>query len=104
MSPLFEVIPSDSGTLRLVGELDLGTVSVLTDAIEQMAPANGGITLDLSELTFIDSSGLHALATCAKALDGKGPLILANPTSWVLKVFELVGFPKYPPIEIRQAA
>jgi anti-anti-sigma factor len=103
MNQVFEAIPVGPHTLRLIGELDLGTVSTLTDAIAQM-PADGGITLDLSELTFIDSSGLHALATCAKALNGRAPLILVNPTNWVVKVLGLVGFDKYPQIEIRKSS
>jgi anti-anti-sigma factor len=100
MSLGLETFPVDGNTLRLVGELDLATVSEFNAAMEQM-PATGPITLDLSELTFIDSAGLHALATCAKALNGNGPLILANPTSWVAKVLGIVGFDDYPPIEIR---
>ena len=98
-----EAFAVDENTLRLVGELDLATVPVFNEALEEMAPT-GRLTLDLAELTFIDSSGLHALVMCAKALNGNGPLVLSNPTSWVEKVLGIVGFDEYDPIEIRQDA
>jgi anti-anti-sigma factor len=103
VNQLFDAVPVGGNTLRLVGELDIATVPALTAALEELPP-DGPITLDLTELTFIDSAGLHAIATCAKGLNGRGPLVLANPTSWVAKVLHITGFDTYSPIEIRQAA
>jgi anti-anti-sigma factor len=99
MDPTFEVVVTDPGTLRLVGELDVETVSVLRNAIDT-TPGNGPATLDLAELSFIDSAGLHAVMTYAESLDGGGPLTLANPTSNVAKVFEVVGLDKHAAIRI----
>ena len=46
--------------VRLIGELDMATVTRLKEALETVS-RNGPVTLDMAELTFIDSSGLHAI-------------------------------------------
>jgi anti-anti-sigma factor len=102
MDPVFEMIAVDARRFRLVGELDLDTVSVFNDAIEQSG-STPGMTLDLAELTFIDSCGLQALMAYATSLDGGGPLVLVNPTGAVAKVFDIVGLPRHPGIELRSA-
>ena len=61
VDPSFRVTPGDDRTLRLAGELDMATVSLLRDALEGL-PAGGSTSLDLAELTFLDSSGLNAFA------------------------------------------
>ncbi len=50
--------------VALGGELDLSTVSKVTDVLAGLAPRADGlrhIVLDLRGLTFMDSTGLHAL-------------------------------------------
>ena len=44
---------------RLIGELDISTALGLKAALDGLP--QGSVTLDLAELTFIDSSGLHAI-------------------------------------------
>jgi anti-anti-sigma factor len=101
VDPFFEVVPAEGGkqTLRLVGELDLQTVPTFEKAIAEL-PTTGGITLDLSELSFIDSTGLHALLRFAESFDGGGPLVLANPTQHVVKVLEILGLDRQSAIRI----
>ena len=86
--------------LRLVGELDMSSAQALSDALAAMS-GEGDLTLELSELEFIDSSGLHAIVQYAGSLDGGGDnLILANPSAMAERVFETVGFEKHPRIVI----
>jgi anti-anti-sigma factor len=77
----------DATVWQVVGELDLGSAEVLETAIVP----NGEVclTLDLSELTFIDSSGIHALEKLARA---ERMVVLRGPTRNVRRVFEIVGF------------
>src|SRR5947209_2395709 len=51
------------GYLRLVlsGELDLSSVSKLTTALRQLGRETERVRLDLSQLEFLDSSGINAL-------------------------------------------
>jgi len=49
-------------TLRLSGELDLVSTTLLDDAIERIAmSAITGVALDLRNVTFIDSTGVRAV-------------------------------------------
>jgi anti-anti-sigma factor len=85
---------------RLVGELDMGSARDLTDALTALS-GDGDVRLELSELEFIDSSGLHAIAQYAGSLDGGGEhLILANPSAMTARVFEIAEFAKHPRIVI----
>ena len=47
--------------LGVCGELDLSTVPVLAEAVGRIKPEAGAVTLDLSELSFMDSTGLRLL-------------------------------------------
>ena len=96
-----EITPlGDEQGLALVGELDLITAPALDAAVREL-PANGPLTLDLSQLTFIDSSGLHAISKISRNLNGSGPLILANPSGLIRRVLAIVDFKSHPGIEIR---
>jgi anti-sigma B factor antagonist len=76
MAALFEVRPFPSGALRLSGELDMATVGQLDSALTPLCAGGGPITMQVSELTFIDSTGLHALVRAAKELKDRGCIII----------------------------
>lgn len=99
----FEAVPGESpGCVRLVGELDLANVLALRAAMEA-APPDSLLTLDFGDLTYIDSSGLHAIVQCAKALNGRAPLRLVNASEHILRVLEIVGLDHHPNIAIERA-
>lgn len=79
--------------VRLVGELDLGTAPKLRDELARLT-ADGArlVTVDMRELSFIDSTGLSVLITGLKRLrqDG-GDMTLRSPTPGTLKVLEITG-------------
>jgi anti-anti-sigma factor len=85
--PTFQAVPTEGDTLRLVGELDMSTVGILTAALESLP-----VTLDLSELAFVDSSGLHEIARYARSLNGQAPLILANVPDDMTRLLALTKF------------
>ncbi len=87
-----EPLTNDRG-LRLAGELDASNVFSLTEPLEEEARQGGDLTLDLTELTFIDSAGIHLLIRAAKTLEGRGRMRLLCPEGPVRKVLLLVGFP-----------
>ena len=75
------------------GELDLATVP---DLEGHLAPFEGdGITaimLDLRELTFIDSAGIHAIVRAReRAVTGGHRLILVGVRPFARRLFELTG-------------
>jgi anti-sigma B factor antagonist len=47
------------------------------------------IVLDLSEVDFVDSSGLGAIVASLKMLGGKGDLVIAGASDKVMSLFKL---------------
>ena len=71
--------------------LDAGNVKEFRAAIQKVAEANDALLLDMSRLAFVDSSGLGALLSCLRAMNGKhGQLHLFGMTKPVRALFELV--------------
>src|ERR1700759_2284399 len=58
--------------LTLAGELDLGTVPVLQERLDQAICAKAAVVIDLSRLRFIDSSGLDLLVRAERQLRDSG--------------------------------
>lgn len=85
---------ADPRSLRLIGELDLATVEDAADALSGEVVEDGDLTLDLSELRFVDSSGVHLLIQIARTLSGRGRLILAFPRDPVDRILDLNGLGK----------
>jgi anti-anti-sigma factor len=90
----------DPRGLRLEGELDLSGEVTLKEALDELLAEGGPITLDLSELRFMDSTGLRVMLQAANALNGSAPLVLLRPTGAVLRVLE-ISIGGAPGLEIR---
>ena len=91
MPDRFEVHRDDDRRLVLRGELDVAAVSALSDAIGEILDAGGSITLDLHQVTFIDSTGLRTIIGAARDLEGRGPLVLERPSPRVVEVLDIAG-------------
>ena len=75
--------------LRLVGDIDLSTLPVLTAAVERVVtvePASVGF--DLSAVRFMDSSGIGVLLEVAAAVPS---IALVAPSLAVRRLVELSG-------------
>src|ERR671924_634621 len=87
---LLEILETERPrAFRLVGELDISNADSLGALLEREVRGDGDITLDLSELTFIDSSGIRVLLKAMNALQGRGTLVLLSPTTPVRQVLTL---------------
>ena len=74
-----------------VPNLDAGNVKEFRAAIGAIADTHTTLVLDMSRLTFVDSSGLGALLSCLRTMKGKnGQLLLVGMTKPVRALFELV--------------
>jgi anti-sigma B factor antagonist len=71
----------------VVGEIDLATASMLSDAI---AAVSGPVVIDLSGVTFMDSAGVRVLVgqrQCREASGDRFELVaLSRPVQRVLEV------------------
>jgi anti-anti-sigma factor len=91
----------DDGTLVLsaAGELDLSNVDTLTqaltDAINATAGADGAVTVDFSDIEYMDSSGINVLFTHAGQIRG---LIINSLLSAVVTFSGLTGLVAVEPL------
>lgn len=79
-------------TLTLRGEFELDGMERFDRATAEITPGTA-VTVDLSEVSFLDSSGLR----CLMNLDLRGraegfALVLRSPQPHVLRTFRLCGF------------
>jgi anti-anti-sigma factor len=92
--------PTDQG-FRLEGELDLATSQDLLTAIRERPIADDPLTLDFSDITFMDSSGLRALLEAAKSRGGDHLLVILDPSPQVRRVLDISLPEGAPGLEIR---
>ena len=99
---MFSVLPGDGRhQVRLLGELDIATVPILSETLDTLRRDEEVVTIDLAGLSFMDVSGLRALETYAATLNGSGPLVLKNVPWNIRRVFALTGADANPSIELR---
>lgn len=74
------------------GELDVDTSPKLEQLLEDLIPGQGNmsVTLDLTDLGFIDSTGVRALLRAQRAVP-EGRLTLIRPTPQVRRVLDICG-------------
>lgn len=80
--------------VAILGEMDADNCTELTNRLfgGDDGVVSSEVLLDLSGLTFLDSSGVsEILRVQDKVAEEGGSLLLANPTSTVYRVFEITG-------------
>jgi anti-sigma B factor antagonist len=80
-------------TLRLRGELDVASARALQHRCgEVLRDGDRGITLDLRDLEFIDSTGINTILLVREVCAERNrELMIVRPSTRVMHVFELVG-------------
>ena len=83
----------ESATVTLSGELDIATVPRVEEAIDAMLAGDvRTLTVDLSGLSFVDSSGLRLFIVLEQRAAEQGwELRLLRPDAQVLTVFRVSG-------------
>lgn len=86
--------------VKVTGELDLSTASELDETLRREIDAGRRIVIDLSEIEFIDSTGLNTLLAALRASDTNGGTLAVSPTlpTQVRRVLEITGLNKVLPI------
>lgn len=77
--------------VRLCGELDPVTAPRLRSCIEEIIQQHRRICLDVSELAFIDSSGINVLVRAGLGLRPDGWVRLLHPTDHLTQVIATIG-------------
>jgi anti-sigma B factor antagonist len=81
----------------LTGEVDMSNAtSVRLQIAESVTPDDDAMIVDLSELSFIDSAGLHTLIELGTVLDERRQqLLLCIPHgSHIERAIEIIGLPR----------
>lgn len=94
-SPAFSVETLDeTGTtvVRATGEIDVATAPQIEARLLALIDEGGPVSLDLNDVTFIDSSGLRALVTARqKADENSVEFLLAGRSPAVDRLLEVTG-------------
>lgn len=88
-----ESIQSGDGVIVLIDSenMDASNVKAFKEAMQPVMAANQNVLIDMSKLTFVDSSGLGALLSCLRAMNNKtGQLKLFAMAKPVQALFELM--------------
>jgi len=100
-----EIVKGPVPVLRVRGELDLSTAPELCGTVERTA-GNRRVLIDLSELSFCDSTGLRALVGAVREIEingGKAALVVP-PEGAMDRVLQLSGLGEFlhvmPTVEI----
>jgi anti-sigma B factor antagonist len=77
--------------VALAGELDLSTIGRMESPLLEQTLQRTGVLVDLTKLTFIDSSGIGILIQASRGANGTPFNLLIGPGSQVARVFEVAG-------------
>src|SRR3954447_11588764 len=86
--------------VRVAGEVDLSNAGLLSHFLEQEASSGESVTLDLSGISFMDSSGMAALLHGLACMDGSAQLIVLHPSRQVRRLLEISGVESRPGLRI----
>jgi anti-sigma B factor antagonist len=85
----FHVQPGPDGVLYLTGELEMATAEGFPAQAAANLDGQRDLILDISELEFLDSTGIRALLKLARLTAPKG-VVLRRPRPNVAAVLEIV--------------
>jgi anti-anti-sigma factor len=80
-------------TLRVIGQLDTQScVEIEKTLVDLIEGDDGNVTVDLSQLGYINSPGVGVFFDAyRRAKDKGGALVLLKPTERVREIFDLLG-------------
>ena len=96
-----DVLETQNGITKLVlsGRMDIQGAMTADMTFSVTAGAKKKVVVDLSDVTFMASLGLHTLMVSSKSMTSKGGrMVLLNPQPNVEKVLETMGVSSLIPI------
>ena len=81
----------------LTGEVDMSNAATVRLQIaESVTPDDDALVVDLSDLSFIDSAGLHTLIELGTVLDERRQhlLLCLPPGSTIRRALDIIGLPR----------
>jgi anti-anti-sigma factor len=84
-------ITEHSYLLKVAGELDIVSAGELQERVAALRGESADIALELTELEFIDSTGLRLLLELTRSDDGVAPVRILSSSPAVTRLAELTG-------------
>jgi anti-anti-sigma factor len=85
--------PDGTPVLKLRGELDMLSATALRETVENLATGNcDRVVFDLSDLQFMDSSGIAVLVFAANSI---GAIELRNASPIIRRIIEVTGLTSF---------
>jgi anti-anti-sigma factor len=82
----------DGIVLEVRGEIDLATARIVEQKLLRAEEAHDLVALDLTETSFIDSTGLHVIVAASRRLRGRGGrLVVVEGPPQVRRLFDVTG-------------
>jgi len=79
---------ADCVVVSVAGEIDMATADTFGNAVESIASSTPHVVLDLSECTFVDSSGMRVVAATIKQAE-RVSIVASEPA--VLRALEITA-------------
>ena len=90
-SPTRLTVTSDGSTVTVTGDVDAYSAPDLASALDPF-PGEGPVTLDLSGVEFMDSSGIRVLVDAhQRAAEAERRFVIADPSRSVRRILEISG-------------
>jgi anti-sigma B factor antagonist len=77
--------------VKVMGEFDIGGEEAFATAVEGVLPDAQAVTIDMTETTFVDSTGVRALLAAHNRTTDAGVKLWLVQGAAVKRVFELLG-------------
>ena len=81
--------------VTLVGELDMAHASTVAETLDALADTERPLVVDLGDLTFIDSSGIHAIL---RPRPQQGIVVLVCPPGNIQRVLSVTRIDRVLPV------
>ncbi len=97
-SDTFSISRSTRGTceiVTLVGELDMAHAPTVAETLDVLSDTERPTVVDLSDLTFIDSSGIHAIL---RPRPQQGVVVLVCPPGNIQRVLSVTKIDRVLPV------
>lgn len=79
-------------SIQLRGRIDSQNASDVEKQLFSQIGDSDEVILDAEKLEYISSAGLRVILGATQAMEGKGDMIVRNPSQAVREVFDLTGF------------
>lgn len=96
-------ITAEGRTILLEGEIDVANAPEIAEAIRTACAGGVEVAVDMGGVTFIDSSGLHALHRAVASQAG-ARLVLVDVPAHVLRIMGILGMDRLREIRFRSRA